>query len=237
MEQKLPVSPPYSETTSKIKKKPRKNLTPTQKLYIVILYHSQCANSPGSGVVDRICDVWKCNKGFVSIKGYDFDHIVERSKTYDDRLENYQLLCTQCHAYKTRTQVERMKKAKQQLLEYKGKDEIMKAFEYLLILAQQNLLKRLMTDHFRSGRSMDVLLKSCFHPELLSKETVTILPDNFEHRTRYDACLGIIMTVFKQGNELLKLIIDSGEGETKTLEKQKQCLMAMEYCKTMELPK
>lgn len=65
--------------------------------------YTQCANHPESGLVkDYDCPMWIIYGGFFDESGYNIDHIDEFSKTYNNNIENLQLLCVCCHAVKTK---------------------------------------------------------------------------------------------------------------------------------------
>ena len=73
----------------------------------ILNYQSRrCANIPGQwakGCKNYICPMWKFDQGgFFDESGYEIDHIEERSISQNDKRENLQALCQNCHSVKTK---------------------------------------------------------------------------------------------------------------------------------------
>ena len=64
-----------------------------------------CANSPfkpALNLENYECLVWKCYNGKFDDAGYEFDHIIEYSISFDSSPQNVQALCPNCHSVKTK---------------------------------------------------------------------------------------------------------------------------------------
>lgn len=66
----------------------------------------KCANEPNSGLFqlgDYECSMWKLqnNEGEFDKSRYEIDHIIEYSNGGNNRDDNLQALCSNCHSYKT----------------------------------------------------------------------------------------------------------------------------------------
>ena len=84
----------------------RRKLTYGQRNTVAGLQHYKCANTPSKSlrlIGQFACPLWsKVNDtGSFDESGYEIDHIIEYSKTKDNRLRNLQALCPSCHAVKT----------------------------------------------------------------------------------------------------------------------------------------
>ena len=83
---------------------------PNKKNVICTLLHRQnkcCANYPGSNLFDmgdHKCLLWKNSdhNGEFTDSGFEIDHIIEFSETGDNNIDNLQLLCPDCHRFKTK---------------------------------------------------------------------------------------------------------------------------------------
>lgn len=67
----------------------------------------KCGNKPGSknAINGYNCLLWKLrkNRGSFDASGYVIDHIEEYCLAGNNRIDNLQALCANCHAYKTST--------------------------------------------------------------------------------------------------------------------------------------
>ena len=80
--------------TRYIKKDIKKNL--------ISKYNMKCANLPNSNVIQNYnCPMWKLYNGNFDESGYEIDHINEFAHSYDNSINNLQLLCICCHKVKT----------------------------------------------------------------------------------------------------------------------------------------
>jgi hypothetical protein len=62
-----------------------------------------CENYPNTNVIkDYDCPMWKLNNGLFDEAGCEFDHIDEWSKTFNNDVTNFQVLCISCHKVKTK---------------------------------------------------------------------------------------------------------------------------------------
>jgi hypothetical protein len=67
--------------------------------------NGKCANipmRPALNLQDYICLLWQTNDGKFDEAGYNIDHIVEYSDSYNNHISNLQALCPNCHAVKTK---------------------------------------------------------------------------------------------------------------------------------------
>lgn len=86
----------------------KRSVTDAKKKSVAGKQHFKCANSPGSNITrieDYECPLWKNHgefRGCFDESGYDIDHIVEHSLTYNDSIKNLQALCKSCHSVKTK---------------------------------------------------------------------------------------------------------------------------------------
>ena len=64
----------------------------------------KCANNINNIIYlkNYECILWKYQNGLFDESGYEFDHINEYSKCYDNSLNNIQALCPNCHSVKTK---------------------------------------------------------------------------------------------------------------------------------------
>lgn len=99
-----------AKTKTNTKSKPNNKTRTTVPVHILnkLLRNQQycCANKPGSNlniIGDYKCPLWQIPKlnGKFDSAGHQVDHIVDFFKTQDNKIDNLQLLCPNCHAVKT----------------------------------------------------------------------------------------------------------------------------------------
>jgi 5-methylcytosine-specific restriction endonuclease McrA len=75
------------------------------KLELLNRQNQKCANNPNdpiSSFTSYKCLLWKYQDGSFDLSGYEVDHIIERSLCNNNNINNLQLLCPNCHSYKTK---------------------------------------------------------------------------------------------------------------------------------------
>lgn len=83
-----------------------RNISESIKKRIAGKQEFKCANNPDVelvGIVGFMCPLWaRSGAGNFNEAGYEIDHIIEHSITYDNNEKNLQALCLMCHTVKTK---------------------------------------------------------------------------------------------------------------------------------------
>jgi hypothetical protein len=86
----------------------KRNVSEAKKKMVAGKQFYKCANRPNSNInrlKHYLCPLWQKNdenKGSFDESGYEIDHIIEHSLTFNDDIENLQALCKMCHTVKTK---------------------------------------------------------------------------------------------------------------------------------------
>lgn len=91
----------------------------------------KCANYGGKGILGGYynCPLAYYTNGYFDKQlGFEIDHIVEHSKTFDNSEENLQLLCHSCHVYKTNNYITNNNKGHLRL----GSNELQAGYQAML---------------------------------------------------------------------------------------------------------
>ena len=92
---------------NKPRKEYRKILSNKQKNYLLDKQENKCANILNSGNVKDEnhqiynCLLWEYRNGLFDKSKYQADHINEFNISKDNSIDNFQLLCSNCHSVKT----------------------------------------------------------------------------------------------------------------------------------------